>query len=138
MRDLPPMNAYQQLIHCALALVHEEDLVAIFRALRRHPERNRCVDLLNQALDDGYTLWAAFDAPSPLFELFQDDMPELRLRVTGNRIAMDFGTFGPPSDILDWEIHMSGTGQVESIQCMGRYCPENGNKGIAPPWFSLS
>ena len=34
MRELPPMNLYQQLLWTALSLVHEEDLVAIARAAR--------------------------------------------------------------------------------------------------------
>lgn len=132
------MNAYQQLLYCALPLVHEEDLVAIFRAARTHPDRNRCIDLMNQALDDGYTLWAALDAPSPLYELFTDDWPELRVSVENEKVYLLFGTNGPPSDIVEWEAHMSGTGQVAHLVCLGRYTPEEGNQDQAAPWFSLS
>ncbi len=132
------MNDYQQLLYTALALVHEEDLVAIFRAARNRPDRNRCIDLVNQALDEGYTLWAAFDAPSPLYELFTDDWPELRVMLHGNKVALTFGTNGPPSDILEWEAEMSGTGQVTHLQCMGPYWPEGGRQEQATPWFSLS
>ncbi len=132
------MNDYQQLLYTALALVHEEDLVAIFRAARNRPERNRCIDLVNQALDEGYTLWAAFDAPSPLYELFTDDWPELRVLLGGNKVYLTFGTNGPPGDIVEWEAEMSGTGQVARLEFLGRYAPETGNQDQAVPWFSLS
>lgn len=138
MRELPPMNAYQQLLYCALTLVHEEDLVAIFRAVRSHPVRNRCIDLVNQALDEGYTLWAAFDAPSALYELFTEDWPELRVSVRGNMVLLLFGTNGPPSDIVEWDVEMSGTGQVVRVECLGRDIPEERRHDPTTPWFSLS
>ena len=64
MRDLKHVNAYQQLLLSALALVHEADLIAIFRALRKHPNRGKCIDLVNAELDKGISLMAALAEPS--------------------------------------------------------------------------
>ncbi len=124
MRDLRAYNAYQHLLLSALALVHEEDLVAILRAARKDPGRNRCIDLVNAELDKGMSLMEAFAAPSPLHEVFTDDWPEFRVYVTGDRVSLDFGTNGPPSSIVCWQAQMAGTGVVAMLECLGGYYPE--------------
>lgn len=126
MRTLPSRNEYQQLLLSALALVDAEDLVAIVRAARKDPGRNRCIDLLNEELDKGVSLWDAFGEPSALYELFTDDWPELRVLVgqDDHTVSLDFGTNGPPSDIVSWRATMGGTGVVTKLVCYGRYYPE--------------
>lgn len=140
MKKLPCRNAYQQLLLSALALVDEADLVALFRAARNHPGRNRCIDLVNAELDHGISLWDAFDEPSALHAVFTNDWPELRVLVDPdkNSFTMDFGTNGPPSDIVTWEATMGGTGVVAKLECYGRTYPEGlppepkGPKGFSP------
>jgi hypothetical protein len=138
MRDLKHVNDYQQLLLSALALVHEEDLVAIFRALRKHPQRGKCIDLLNAELDKGISLMDAFAEPSKLHELFTNDWPELRVLVNDNTVFLKFGTNGPPSEIQTWRALMSATGVVAKVDHDGRYYPEgvpdtrNGPKGHNP------
>ena len=126
MRDLAPMNEYQQLLYSALALVDEADLLAILRAAGKHPERNSCIELVNAELDKGITLWDIFAAPSPLHVLFTNDRPEFRVSVDldGQTILLDFGTYGPPSDLLVWEARMGATGVVEKLHDPARYWPE--------------
>ena len=130
MRNHPPMNEYQQLLLSALALVDEADLVAILRAARKHPKRNHCIDLVNAELDKGVNLWSAFADPSPLNTLFENDWPELRVSfcMEQRTISMEFGTNGPPSDILCWQAHMGATGVVKKLEEPDRYWPE----GIPP------
>ncbi len=126
MRKLPPMNEYQQLLYCALALVEEADLVAILRAARKHPERNRCIDIANAELDKGIRLWDTFAAPSRLHTLFTTAWPEFRVLVDTERrsIHLDFGTNGSPSDIRSWDVQMGATGVVERFTDVYQYYPE--------------
>lgn len=123
MKTLPCRNEYQQLLMSALALVDEADLVAFFRAARKHPERNKCIDIVNRELDKGVSLMEVFDAPSELYELFTDDWPELRVLVDQetNTISIDFGTNGPPSDIRTLYATMGDTGVVTKLKYQGRH-----------------
>jgi len=139
MRDLKHVNAYQQLLLSALALVHEADLVAIFRTLRKHPNRGKCIDLANAELDKGITLMDAFAEPSALNELFEDDWPEIRVAVVNdNIIELTFGTNGPPSEINIWSATMTATGVVAKVEHLGRDYPEGmpvsgkGPRGVNP------
>lgn len=126
MRKLPPMNDIQQLLYGALALVDEADLVAILRAAAKHPECNRCIELVNAELDKGTSLWDAFAAPSPLHALLSDTWPEFRVRVNEERqiIELEFGTNGPVSELVCWVARMGDSGVVLDLKDSYRYWPE--------------
>ena len=138
MRELPPMNLYQQLLWTALSLVHEEDLVAIARAAREHPTCNLAMRLLNEDLDRGLRLWDAFDEGGATHELFTWDMPELRVFLHGpGIIGLEFGTHGPPGDIVVWHAHMARTGVVERLICEGRLLEGDKPERDYEPGFNL-
>ncbi|MEO7079933.1 MAG: hypothetical protein ABIY71_00350, partial [Flavobacteriales bacterium] len=130
MRNLPPMNEYQQLLYSALALVDEADLVAILRVAGQHPLRNSCIDRVNEDLDKGLPLWDSFAEGSSLYALFENDCMEFRVRIhTDQRsIDLDLGINSRPSDILCWTARMGPTGVVEKLEEPERYWPE----GIPP------
>ncbi len=135
MRDFEHLNECQQMLQCALALVHEEDLVAIFRAARHHEEASKPIELMNAELDKGHTLMEALAEPSPLYELFGNDWPEFRVFVReGNVVYLHYGIHGPPSDLHVWKITMASTGVVEELEHEYEYSPgpkpENSN-----PWI---
>lgn len=142
MRDLSKYNQYQHLILSALALVHEEDLVAILRAARHRPERNRCIDVVNAELDKGLSLMETFADHGPLSVMFDNDFPEFRVGVWGEdgmSVDLDFGLTGRPSSIMTWSARMSGTGVVAEMEDGVPYFPEglpslpkNGPKGRSP------
>ena len=126
MRKLPPMNDYQQLLYGALALVDEADLVAILRAAAKHPECNQCIELVNDELDKGLSLWDAFAEPSALHALLSNTWPEFRVRVNEERqiIELEFGTNGPTSDLVCWVARMGDSGVVLDLTDSYRYWPE--------------
>lgn len=132
MRKLPFMNSYQQLLYSALVLVDEVDLVAILRAAATHPERDRCIELVNAELDRGTSLWDAFAAPGPLLDLFEDDMPELRVRVIEERqtIEVDFGAQG--TALVCWVAHMGASGVVLDLKESYRYSGGEADQVITP------
>ena len=116
MRDLDHLNAYQHLLLSALALVHEKDLVAIFRAVREHEECCEAIQLLNAELDKGHTLMEALAKPSPLYDLFANDWPEFCVHLSkGKVVRLIFGTNGPPSRVNEWKATMASTGVVKEL-----------------------
>lgn len=127
MRNLPLMNEYQQLLYSALALVEEADLVAILRVAGQHPDRNRCIDLVNAELDKGLPLWDTFAEGSSLCDHFNIEIPEFRVRIDmeNRSIDLDFGTHGQTSDLLSWKAYMGPTGVVEKLDDPYRYWPED-------------
>lgn len=138
MRKLPPMNDFQQPLYSALALVDEADLVAILRAATIHPERDRCIELVNAELDKGISLWDAFAAPGPLLDLFENDCPEFRVRVLEKHqvIELDFGTNGRKGGVVCWVARMGDSGVVLDLTDSYRYWPE-GAPEIGPVGWNL-
>ncbi len=124
MRDLEHVNEYQQLLLSALALVHEEDLVAIFRAARNHEVRSKPIELMNVELDKGLNLMQALDAPSSLHALFEVDYPSFTVQVGSTMVLLSFGTHGPPSELHVWRATMASTGVVESLEHEYQYYSE--------------
>lgn len=129
MRDLSNVNQYQQLILSALALVHEEDIVAIFRALRAEPERNECIDLMNDELDRGRSLMEAFGESSALYAFFEDGFPDFNVTVVTNKIIeLEFGTNASRGAIQRCGATMASTGVVEKLEPVFSSC-EDGYTG---------
>lgn len=125
MRDLSNVNQYQQLILSALALVHEEDIVAIFRALRAEPERNECIDLMNDELDRGRSLMEAFGESSALYAVFEDGFPDFNVTVVTNKIIeLEFGSNASRGAIQRWGATMASTGVVEKLEPVFSSCQD--------------
>ena len=134
MRDLHGANNYQQLLLSALALVHEADLVALLRAARKHPERNRAIDALNRQLNNGVRLWDAFAEPSPVHALFAEKLPEFRVRVPfPDHLELDIGLHSLPSQLVTISARMAGTGRVAELIGVVPYYPE-GLPGVRWGW----
>ena len=126
MRDLRNVNELQQLLLSALALVHQEDLVAIFRALREEPERNECIDLMNAELDQGHSLMEALGDNTVLYELFSDVRFEFHVWVVCDTIIeMTFGAEGTRGAIQSWGATMAGTGWVEELRITYSSCEDD-------------
>ena len=112
----------------------EADLVAILRAAAIHPERDRCIDLVNDELDKGLSLWEAFAAPGPLLDLFENDMPELRVRVMEEQqiIELDLGTHSSAGVLVCWVARMGASGVVLSLKDSYRYSGGASDREIGP------
>ena len=134
MRTRPTKNTYQQLLLSAFALVPEAELVALFRAARKHPERNLCIDLVNRELDKGIALMDAFAAPSPLHALFTRHTPELRVFVPRKHvITVHFGTLDPPCAMVSLRGVMRDQGKVSHLVCRGTHVPRRGPRILRGP-----
>ena len=134
MRDLSGANSYQQLLLSALALVHEEDLLALVRAARWHAERNSVIDRLNLELDQGKSLWDSFSGPGPVYDLFAEDYPEFRVRVPfPDHLELDIGLHTLPSQLVTISARMAGTGHVVELISVVPYYPE-GLPGVHWGW----
>ena len=99
---------------------------------------NLAMRLLNEDLDRGLRLWEAFDEGGATHELFTWDMPELRVFLHGpGIIGLEFGTHGPPGDIVVWHAHMARTGVVERLICEGRLLEGDKPERDYEPGFNL-
>jgi hypothetical protein len=121
MKNVGHLNSYQQTLLSVLAILDEAEVIGVFRALRHAPDRNEVIDLANEELDKGRSLFEML-ASGPLYTLLANNHLQMRACILRNgRISIDIGTGGEECGMGTWTFAVDGAGQIHDIESNGTW-----------------